>query len=229
MSDQSRMPDANSGERARSEATRERLLDAGLALFSSRGFDGVTTRALANAAGVNQAAIPYHFKSKEGLYHAVATRIVEMVEPGIMPVIEAVRARHSEGVRDLALARQDVAELIVALLRQIVSQPNKGEIGYFIMREQMHPTAAMDILYSGMIQPLHEMLGRLVAPLRHKPELDPDVIIEVQALYGEAIVFGVHRTTLMWRLGIDALGQEQLDRIAAVVRDMVLRQFPLGS
>lgn len=218
---------ATGAESARSEATRQRLIDAALRLFSRQGFDAVSTRALANAAKVNQAAIPYHFQSKEGLYHAVAYRIVELVRPSMEPITDEVSERHRNGITDLDMAREDVAALLQALLRKIVIEPNRYEIGYFMLREQMQPTAAMDIIYDGMIQPLHELLGRLVAALRGKPEHDPDIIIEVQALYGEAIVFGVHRTTLIRRLGIDALGEEHLDRISRVVRAMIVRQFPL--
>lgn len=221
------MPAPASTDSPRSEATRQRLLDAGLALFSNLGFDRVSTRELARAAGVNQAAIPYHFQSKEGLYHAVAARVVETVQPAIEPVIETIRERHRDGVTDPGRAREDVAALIVALLREILSQPERGEIGHFIIREQMHPTAAMDILYDGMMQPLHEMLARLVSRLRGKPAGDPEVVIEVLALVGQAIVFGVHRTTLVRRLAVDRLDEDHLRRIEAVVRDMVMRQFPL--
>ena len=48
--------------------TPARLVAAGLKLFSEHGLDGVTTRALAAEAGVNQAAIPYYFGSKEGVH-----------------------------------------------------------------------------------------------------------------------------------------------------------------
>lgn len=219
--------EAGASEPARSEATRQRLIEAGLMLFSRQGYDAVSTRSLANAAKVNQAAIPYHFQSKEGLYHAVAHRIVEMVRPTLGPVIDAVREHHKEGVVDAGLAREDVVSLVLALLRKIILEPNRYEIGYFMLREQMQPTMAMDIIYDGLVQPLHELLGRLVAALRGRPESDPDIIIEVQALYGEAIVFGVHRTTLIRRLGVKALDDAHLQRINRVVREMVLRQFPL--
>lgn len=218
---------SSGGESARSEATRQRLVEAGLMLFSREGYDAVSTRSLANAAKVNQAAIPYHFQSKEGLYQAVALRIVEMVRPTLEPVIEAVREHHRDGIVDLDRAREDVVSLVLALLRKIILEPNRYEIGYFMLREQMQPTIAMDILYDSLFQPLHELLGRLVAALRAMPASDPDVIIEVQALYGEAIVFGVHRTTLIRRLGVKALNDEHLQRINRVVREMVLRQFPL--
>ncbi len=40
-------------------------------LFSEQGFDGTTTREIAEAAGVNEAIIFRHFGSKEELYWAV--------------------------------------------------------------------------------------------------------------------------------------------------------------
>jgi AcrR family transcriptional regulator len=40
-------------------------------LFSERGFNGTTTRAIAEAAGVNQVMLHYHFGSKVNLYEAV--------------------------------------------------------------------------------------------------------------------------------------------------------------
>ena len=220
-------PPGASSESARSEATCRRLIDAAFRLFSRQGFDAVSTRALASAANVNQAAIPYHFRSKEGLYNAVAKHITEMVGPSLDPVANAVREHHRDGVTDLYQAREDVVALILALLRKITMDRNRYEIGFFMLREQMQPTAAMDLLYEGVIRPFHELLGRLVAALRGIAENDPDVIIEVQVLYGEAIVFGVHRTTLVRRLGVDSLDDGHLERINRVVRAMVMRQFPL--
>ena len=55
----------------RAADARERLLLAGLTLFSQLGLEGVRTRQLSEAAGVNQSAIPYHFGGKEGVYAAV--------------------------------------------------------------------------------------------------------------------------------------------------------------
>jgi AcrR family transcriptional regulator len=211
------------------DATRQRLIDAALQLFSRGGFEAVSTRALARAAQVNQAAIPYHFDSKEGLYHAVAHRIVELVWPSVEPTVQTIRAHHPDGVRDQGLARSDVAELVIALLQRTFNDPNHYEIGFFMLREQMQPTAAWNILYDGLIQPLHEILGYLVAALRGKPKADPDVIIEVQALFGETVVFSVYRTTLAHRLGTVGLREAQLNRIMHVVRDMVFRQFPLDD
>jgi len=57
-----------------SEETRARLLNAAEQLFAEHGISGTTLRALTKAAGVNLAAVHYHFGSKEGLLDAVVER-----------------------------------------------------------------------------------------------------------------------------------------------------------
>lgn len=48
--------------------TRQRILKSAIDLFAERGFEGANVRAIVTKARVNQAAINYHFKGKEGLY-----------------------------------------------------------------------------------------------------------------------------------------------------------------
>ena len=54
-----------------SEYTRNSIMKAAVALFADRGYDGTSIRAIVSKARVNQAAINYHFKGKEGLYFEV--------------------------------------------------------------------------------------------------------------------------------------------------------------
>lgn len=54
--------------------TSERILNVAERLFSERGFEGTSLRELTSAAGVNLAAVNYHFGSKEALFEAVFTR-----------------------------------------------------------------------------------------------------------------------------------------------------------
>jgi AcrR family transcriptional regulator len=51
-----------------SEFTRERILKTAARLFAERGYEATSIRTLAAKARVNQAAINYHFKAKDGLY-----------------------------------------------------------------------------------------------------------------------------------------------------------------
>src|SRR6478672_11977009 len=54
-----------------SEYTRNSIMKAAVALFADRGYDGTSIRAIVSKARVNQAAVNYHFKGKEGLYFEV--------------------------------------------------------------------------------------------------------------------------------------------------------------
>jgi AcrR family transcriptional regulator len=62
------MPDESTPEK---NGTRELLLEAAERLFAQKGFDSVTVRQLAKAAGVNGAMVSYHFDSKNGLLAAL--------------------------------------------------------------------------------------------------------------------------------------------------------------
>ena len=62
-------------------STRDRILDVTAALMRSAGLTGVTTREIARAAGLTEAALYRHFKSKEDLLTcALAERLPVFIE-----------------------------------------------------------------------------------------------------------------------------------------------------
>ncbi|NKB48670.1 MAG: TetR family transcriptional regulator [Alphaproteobacteria bacterium] len=62
-------------------STRARILDSAEYLFSEHGVNGASLRTIVAHAGVNTAAINYHFGSKKGLLEAVfARRILPIAE-----------------------------------------------------------------------------------------------------------------------------------------------------
>ncbi len=54
-----------------SKVTRNKIMKAAARIFAEDGYDGASIRKIVAKADVNQAAISYHFGSKEGLYRAV--------------------------------------------------------------------------------------------------------------------------------------------------------------
>ena len=56
------------------EAARDDILDAAERLFAAKGFDGVSTAAIAKEAGVSQSQIHYHFDTKRKLWEQVFER-----------------------------------------------------------------------------------------------------------------------------------------------------------
>lgn len=63
------------GHWRRTETTSQRILDAARAVIARRGISGLRIREVAAEAGVNVAAIHYHFGSKELLMEAVLQSI----------------------------------------------------------------------------------------------------------------------------------------------------------
>lgn len=56
------------------EATRTRIIKAAQRLFARQGYDGTTTRDLANAAGVAEGTLFRHFANKKAILIEVATQ-----------------------------------------------------------------------------------------------------------------------------------------------------------
>lgn len=92
---------APSARRVRSDGqeARAHLLATALALFADQGFAKTSTRAIAQAAGVNLAAIRYYFGDKAGLYAACfseplggnAGDLTHLYDAPDLPVHEALR------------------------------------------------------------------------------------------------------------------------------------------
>lgn len=62
---------ASTHTRVPAEGRRQQIIDVATALFARQGFNGTTTRQIAQRAGVNEAIIFRHFPTKEDLYWAV--------------------------------------------------------------------------------------------------------------------------------------------------------------
>jgi AcrR family transcriptional regulator len=72
--------------------TRTRILDAAEELFMLQGFGGTSMRLLTSKAGVNLAAVNYHFGSKDALIEAVFRRRLDPMNVARIAALEALEA-----------------------------------------------------------------------------------------------------------------------------------------
>ena len=72
--------------------TVERILDAAEQLFAEKGFSETSLRLITSKAGVNLAAVNYHFGSKDALFQAVLVRRVEPLNQQCIAELEALEA-----------------------------------------------------------------------------------------------------------------------------------------
>jgi len=96
---------AISGARGEDVDTKSRILATATRAFAARGFDAVTVRDITAAAGVNGAAINYHFGSKERL-------IVEVFRSVIGPIHRERIARLRSYLADISPQRPSIAEVV---------------------------------------------------------------------------------------------------------------------
>ena len=81
--------------------TRTRIVDEATALLAQHGPAGVTTRAVAEAAGVQAPAIYRLFGDKDGLLEAVAEHVLATFVSAKAKVVQAATARGVDPVEDL--------------------------------------------------------------------------------------------------------------------------------
>jgi TetR/AcrR family transcriptional regulator len=93
---------------------RQHFIDAALRLFSSSGFRGTSTRAIAVAAGVSEALLFRHFHSKADLYAAILQQKAR--ESGFAARLETIR-RLARRRDDWALVQYVVRAILVSYRR----------------------------------------------------------------------------------------------------------------
>src|SRR5205807_450918 len=76
--------------------TKNRILDAAERLMGNQGFE-VPLRAITAEAGVNLAAVNYHFQSKDALLDAIIARRFAPVNRRRIEVLDQVEAEHPDG------------------------------------------------------------------------------------------------------------------------------------
>ncbi|HEY2625017.1 TetR/AcrR family transcriptional regulator [Dyella sp. Tek66A03] len=84
--------------------TKERILGAAEALFARHGFEGASLRQLTTAAGVNLAAVNYHFGSKDRLIEEVFRRRLDQLNGRRMAALQKIAGDPDATVEDVLAA-----------------------------------------------------------------------------------------------------------------------------
>lgn len=164
--------------------TRLALLDAAEALFSERGYGGVSTREIVDQAGANIAAIRYHFGSKEGLYKAVLQRALDRSED------EDVWSVLPDPARPISpeQAAAGLARFIDAFLVQVVTEASEDTAPSLVCREAAEPSGALPEMVEQYFKPRIEQIEGLIRILR--PSAQGDELRALgQAVFGQVLQY----------------------------------------
>src|ERR1700756_5640325 len=175
---------------------KQRLIEAGLETFGIFNLEGATTRQLAQRAGVNQAAIPYYFGGKEGLYLAVIEHLLTHKASRVRPRVLEIQQILQQKRLSPREALEGIKTIFGAFLQVLLEDKATTTWARIIMREQMQPTKAFDLIYERWIRPVHETLSALLAVVLRKKATEPSLILRTHTLVGQMLIFLSGRETI---------------------------------
>ena len=199
------------------DATRERIVEAALDLFGERGLTGTTVRDIAQRAKVNVAAISYHFGGKDELYRAVATSVIGSIE---MRVRDRVAPLLDNPPRNAAAALKALQDLAETMVDVIVGPPEMRRVARFIIREQMQPTFAFEILF-GVMSRLHTAATQLLALAAGLDPEAKETMLRVFLILGQVVFLRIAEAAVTRRLKLKAYDDALLGDVKALVRQNV--------
>jgi len=133
--------------------TRGAIIKAAVHLFAEKGFEGASVRDIITKARVNQAAINYHFKGKDGLYlEVLKTAFEKLTEHAVfdpeklksLSREEALRSFVSQQLRPL-LFRDEVSRYI-RLFALESAHPSKIFLKFMATNTVSYLSTAVDIV-----------------------------------------------------------------------------------
>ena len=131
------------------DATRTRLLDAALAVFSEKGFDKASVRDICQRAHANIAAINYHFGDKAQLYREVFEQLASRLQSFAQ-----------------ALSHDEPRQALNTYYRQLLSPLAEGErsmqVARLRAREEFEPTGLLPDMCATHLKPVHDRLVQFV-------------------------------------------------------------------
>jgi TetR/AcrR family transcriptional regulator, regulator of cefoperazone and chloramphenicol sensitivity len=189
-----------------SEYTRERILKTAVRLFAERGYEATSVRTLAANARVNQAAINYHFKTKDGLYREVLRTAIHALTEHQLSHAQETRAMPRE---------RALSEFVRQQLRPLSARDDVSRYIHILNWEAVRPTAVYRKLFSEEAAPF---LGFAVDLMRRfMPDADqPTLIMAAIWLVGQCTVFIRHRDQLALppvSLNLDVTGVNRLSAL----------------
>jgi AcrR family transcriptional regulator len=128
---------------------RQQLLDSALVEFGAKGFDGASTRSIAQRVDAHQPQINYHFASKEALWFAAVDHLFELLgaELAGLPLPAGV-----DDPQELALV---FAEAIRRFVRFAAAHP---ELNRIMVHEATEDSDRLRWMVDRHVRPLYDAI-----------------------------------------------------------------------
>jgi len=194
------------------QKTRAGILNAGVKLFSLRGYDGVSVDEIVQRAGVNKRMLYHYYGNKDGLYVEVLRVVFAELESLEIAVL-------TEDVSTADAIRKVLKEYFVFL-------EGHPEFVSLLMWENLHRGRFLDV-HPNLLSK-SKVLARLreiVARARAAGEIDQDVDARhlLVLLYGACFIYQSNRFTLRHTMELDCRRPSVLRDGLRLAQDIIVR------
>ena len=147
--------------------TKDIILDAAEALFAEQGFSPTSLRNITANAGVNLAAVNYHFGSKDALIAAVFERRIIPMNQRRLARLDALTRRC--GAEDIPL--EELIEAFMGPPLELARDTDKGGaiflklLGRMYTEPSLHIQDAIRVMYGPVIERFKDAFARVLPQL----------------------------------------------------------------
>ncbi len=144
-----------------SRNTQKRILDTAEHLFASRGFHKTSLREITRQAGVNIAAVNYHFGSRQALIREVVLRRLRPINDERIRLLEALK--HTALTGDGPVS---VGQILRAFLEPsatfLKNEPAAGDFVRIMGQGMVDPDESIKHLFLEQVQPVFILMIQLL-------------------------------------------------------------------
>jgi len=197
-----------------SERVRDRLIEGAISEFAAHGFEGASTRVIAERAGAHPSQINYHFDSKEELWRLALERLLAELDSTIERQLVDVAADDLRGIFEATI--RGLVELVA----------RRPELNRIMIQEATSPSDRLRWLVSTHLGERHRALISIWVELQGRGEAGPipaDLLWHV--LLGSASLLWANAPEALL-MGIDTNDQKLVEAHADTLVAMFLPADP---
>ncbi|MEL6921339.1 MAG: CerR family C-terminal domain-containing protein [Pseudomonadota bacterium] len=194
----------------RTDKTRMSLIEVGLKLGARQGFEQTSVRQIAETAGVNLAAINYHFGGKDGLREAIIDSIgCHMRERGPGFYLRELSPEQIDEM-SVAEAKAIMRKVMMVGVRSGGDSAMSGDMPQFMQREIFSSGEHANHFFEKIFKTEHEMMCRLVSRVTgDEPDTD-ETKLRALTIIGQSVFINIARSLVCATMNWDRLGDEEL-------------------
>lgn len=197
---------ANVKNNAAAQETCRRLIHAAGEVFAERGLHAATIKQITDRAGVNVAAINYHFRDKFELYAAVIRYALTSTRPA--PAFDELKGT----------ARNRLRQAIRRQVEDIFDPQRPAWRGPLLAHEFAQPTAALDAVTEELLRPRADLTRQIVREIVG-PAVPEKQVLSATFSIGAQVIFYLYHAELIRRLHPDLASKYSVDDVADHIVD----------